>query len=137
MFSLPDLRHFADSSALSLPNLARDDFDNGSECLHLLLHGTTLYTVPEARTITNVACTACLPCKQLRQTLREVECVCDRVDWCAQWLGRVVAVGQRVDEGSERCSLGAVFRRCRCDEEENGSCVDCELYVELGMWVGR
>lgn len=126
-FSLTDLHRFTDSSTIGLSNLAHHDLDDRSESLHLLLHSATLYTIPEARTVANVACAASLPRKQFRQPLRKVKRMCDRVHCCAERLGRVVAVGQSVYEGSERCSLGAVLWCCRSDEEEDGSCVDGKL----------
>lgn len=71
---------------IGLANLTHHDLDNRSECLHLLLYGATLYTVPEACTVANVACAACLSRKKLCQTLCEVKRMCDRVDCSAERL---------------------------------------------------
>jgi hypothetical protein len=93
-------------SSLALANLAHDDLDDRTERFHLLLHSAALHTIPEARTVTNVACAACLPRKQLRQALREVQSMGDRIDRGAQRLAGVVPIGQSVDEGAERRCLG-------------------------------
>jgi len=124
------------SSTLTLANLAHNDLDNRAESLHLLLYSATLNTIPEARAVPNVASAACLPRKQLRQALGEVKSMGDRIDRCAQRLAGIVAIGQGVDKGAERSCLRSVFGRRRCDEEENGGCVNGKQYVELSVWVG-